>query len=378
MATKASAAIDLPPPGLPPLPTGLRERAVVAHCRAGFEREAADEIACQAAARGIRGTTEARPGLALFTSDPPVPLPRIAGALCYADLVFARQLLFSSVLCTGLPVGDRVAPLVAAARAQADRYREIVIETADSEASKPLLRLCRGLAGPLRQALRSAGSLGDAPVDPAWPRLHITFLRSDSALVGLSYPGNSSPWPMGIPRLRAARGAPSRAGMKLEEAFITLLTAAEREERLRAGMVAVDLGAAPGGWSWQLARRGLTVTAVDHGSLCGEVSGSKLVRHVRADGFRYRPARPVDWMVCDIADRPGRVTDLVLRWFLEGACRRCIFNLKLPMKRRLETVWRCREVVVATLAAARLRHRLTFKHLYHDRMEVTGYLARLS
>jgi len=363
---------------LPELPTAPNGTTVLVHCRAGFEREAAEELAGQAAARGFKGTTEARPGLALFTPAPPVALARIAAALRYADLVFARQLLFSSALCAGLPVGDRVAPLVAAARAQANRYGEIVIETADTEASKPLLRLCRGLTAPLRQALRSAGLLGDAPMDPAWPRLHITFLQSSSAVVGLSYPGNFSPWPMGIPRLRAARGAPSRAGRKLEEAFLTLLTADEREQRLRAGMVAVDLGAAPGGWSWQLARRGLSVTAVDNGSLCGEVLGSGLVRQVRADGFRYRPARPVDWMVCDIVDRPDRVTDLVVRWFLEGWCRQCIFNLKLPMKRRLETVWRCREVIGATLAAARLRHRLAFKHLYHDRIEVTGYLTRLS
>ncbi|MGH8590779.1 MAG: hypothetical protein ACREXX_16070, partial [Gammaproteobacteria bacterium] len=178
---------------LPDLPTTPNGRTAVVHCRAGFEREAAEELIGQAAARGIGGTTEARPGLALFTPAPPVGLARIAAALRYADLVFARQLVFSSALCAGLAVGDRVAPLVVAARTQANRYGEIVIETADSEASKPLLRLCRGLASPLRQALRSAGSLGHAPVDAAWPRLHIIFLRSDSAVVGLSYPGNSSP-----------------------------------------------------------------------------------------------------------------------------------------------------------------------------------------
>ncbi|MGH8581478.1 MAG: hypothetical protein ACREWG_01555, partial [Gammaproteobacteria bacterium] len=70
------------------------------------------------------------------------------------------------------------------------------------------------------------------------------------------------------------------------------------------------------------------------------------------------------------------VTDLVARWLLEGWCRQCIFNLKLPMKRRLETVWRCREAIGQTLADARLRHRLTFKHLYHDGIEVTGYITR--
>ncbi|MGH8563587.1 MAG: hypothetical protein ACREXW_05665 [Gammaproteobacteria bacterium] len=39
---------------------------------------------------------------------------------------------------------------------------------------------------------------------------------------------------------------------------------------------------------------------------------------------------------------------------------------------------RCREAIGQTLAAAPLRHRLTFKHLYHDRIEITGYNTRLS
>jgi 23S rRNA (cytidine2498-2'-O)-methyltransferase len=43
--------------------------------------------------------------------------------------------------------------------------------------------------------------------------------------------------------------------MKLEEAFVTLLLGPQkRGECSLAGMRAVDLGAAPGGWSWLLAR----------------------------------------------------------------------------------------------------------------------------
>ncbi len=121
------------------------------------------------------------------------PITRRRGEDAYRTREPSGAVPISSALCAGLAVRDRVAPLVVAARAQANRYGEIVIETADTEASKPLL----------------------------------------------------------------------------------------------------------------------------------------------GDGFTYRPARPVDWMVCDIVDRPDRVTDLVARWFLEGWCRQCIFNLKLPMKRRL-------------------------------------------
>ncbi|MGQ0594230.1 MAG: 23S rRNA (cytidine(2498)-2'-O)-methyltransferase RlmM, partial [Gammaproteobacteria bacterium] len=53
--------------------------------------------------------------------------------------------------------------------------------------------------------------------------------------------------------------------MKLEEALVTLLGPQERGECPRAGMRAVDLGAAPGGWSWLLGRMGLWVAAVDNG-----------------------------------------------------------------------------------------------------------------
>jgi len=94
-------------------------------------------------------------------------------------------------------------------------------------------------------------------------------------------------------------------------------------------MRAVDLGAAPGGWTWQLATRGLRVTAVDNGPLKGDVASDPLVQHLRQDGLTYRPRNPVDWMVCDIVDQPSRIAHLVAAWLAEGTCRRSIFNLKL-------------------------------------------------
>ena len=99
-------------------------------------------------------------------------------------------------------------------------------------------------------------------------------------------------------------------------------------------MHAVDLGAAPGGWTWQLAQRGLRVTAVDNGPLKGAVRDDPLVTHVREDAFRLRPRRPVDWLVCDIVEQPDAHRGAVARWIAEGAARRAIFNLKLPMKKR--------------------------------------------
>jgi 23S rRNA (cytidine2498-2'-O)-methyltransferase len=141
-------------------------------------------------------------------------------------------------------------------------------------------------------------------------------------------------------------------------------------------MRAVDLGAAPGGWTWLLASRGLRVSAVDNARLQGAVASDPLVTHLRADGLTFRPRRPVDWLVCDIADQPSRIATVVANWMANAWARRAIFNLKLPMKKRYDEVQRCQGIVAARLARAEGRFELRFRQLYHDREEITGYCAR--
>ena len=97
------------------------------------------------------------------------------------------------------------------------------------------------------------------------------------------------------------------------------------------------------------------------------------MKHRREDGFRFRPPDPVDWMVCDMVESPSRVCALAARWVAEGWCREAIFNLKLPMKKRWEEVQRARAIVDEALAGA--PYRLRMKHLYHDREEITAWLA---
>ena len=150
----------------------------------------------------------------------------------------------------------------------------------------------------------------------------------------------------------------------------------DRGRQLRPGMRAVDLGAAPGGWSWVLARRGLQVVAVDNGPLGRGALDTGLVDPVRADGYTYRPERPVDWLVCDMVAPPARVAKLVGLWARRGLCRRAVFNLKLPSGGdRLAELRRCEAIMRREVAAGRGSCELRFKHLYHDREELTGYLA---
>jgi 23S rRNA (cytidine2498-2'-O)-methyltransferase len=116
------------------------------------------------------------------------------------------------------------------------------------------------------------------------------------------------------------------------------------------------------------------VTAVDNAALAPALLDSGLVHHVRADGFRYTPRKPVDWMVCDMVEQPNRVARLAAQWLASGWCRQAIFNLKLPMKKRYEEVQRCLAIVHEALAG--MNYLLRCKQLYHDREEVTVYVRR--
>lgn len=84
---------------------------------------------------------------------------------------------------------------------------------------------------------------------------------------------------MGIPRLKFPADAPSRSTLKLEEALHVFIPADEWDERLANGMYAVDLGACPGGWTYQLVKRNMWVYSVDNGPMAqslmdtGQVTG---------------------------------------------------------------------------------------------------------
>jgi 23S rRNA (cytidine2498-2'-O)-methyltransferase len=227
----------------------------------------------------------------------------------------------------------------------------------------------------LREAVRKA-NLGQASPEQDAVRLHVCFISGAAAYAGYALPANSAPWSMGIPRLKFPRGAPSRSALKLEEAFLHFLSERERRTLLQPGMTAVDLGAAPGGWTWQLVRRHLRVTAVDNGALAPELLESGMVEHVRADGFRYKPPKAVHWLVCDIVEQPIRVAELAARWIALGWCAHAIFNLKLPMKKRYREIQRCLAHIEEALRAAGVVYRVACKQLYHDREEVTVYLRR--
>ena len=328
------------------------------YCRPGFERDCVEETQ----AKPIE--TAENSGFLVLQGKP---------KLTYRQLTFARQLLRLHGVVNDLPERDRLTPLLAALPAEPEKFSALYLEVPDTNEGKTLSGFTRRFQPLLEDELRKNSRLVD---DPTLPRLHIFFPDNHRAFIASGDQHNSTAALNGIQRVSMVSDAPSRSYLKLAEAFEVFLDQKEQALWLKPGMTAVDLGAAPGGWTWQLVQRGLKVIAVDNGPLKGAAAGHPSIKHLRQDGFRFRPQRPVDWLVCDMVEQPQRVATLMTEWFIGGLTQRAIFNLKLPMKKRVAALHESLNSMRTALNNKGIRYRLEAKQLYHDREEVTVFLTR--
>lgn len=347
------------------------DHRLLAWCRPGFEAECAQELGQHDTTRGGGGYARAERGSGFveFVTLDATRATALAHAPGARGLIFARQLMQGIGQVDDLPHQDRLSALMPFIEADERSWCDAWIESPDSDSGRVLSALCRALNAALITRLKR-----DKRLDRGSPwRLHVALLSPTRARVAASETATSAPWPGGIPRLRFPRGAPSRSTLKLEEAFLTLLDEHERVAWLKPGQTAVDLGAAPGGWTWQLVRRSIRVQAVDNGPMDAELMATGLVEHRREDGFRYQPPRAVDWLVCDMVEQPRRVAARMAEWLAGGWCRQAVFNLKLPMKKRFEEVQSCLDLLRKACAGAL---DLRARQLYHDREEITVFARR--
>jgi len=159
--------------------------------------------------------------------------------------------------------------------------------------------------------------------------------------------------------------APSRSYLKIEEAYGVL----GREPA--AGETVVDLGAAPGGWSYSAAKRGARVIAIDNGPLKGGALNHPLIEHRREDAFGFRPpgGEVMDWLFCDLVEEPHHVArNLIAPWLVNRWCRRFVVILKFG---RVDPLALLREVTAAGSPFRTETELLRVRHLYHDREEFT-------
>ncbi len=360
---------------------------LVAYCRPGFESDCAAELQEKSGLLGVYGYCQTQSGDGYVTYRClPEEADHLARKLQLRELIFTRQFVSVIAEIKDLLQQDRVSAVqlalldesVQEAFAQVKPAGDLRVETPDTNTGKELSKFCRKFTVPLRQGLRQCGWLTDKESDRR-PTLHAFFINNQHLFIGYSYSYNQSPWLMGIPRLRTPSDAPSRSTLKLDEAFQVFVPAHEREARISSGMNAVDLGAAPGGWTYQLVHRGMMVQAVDNGPMDQRLLDTGQVKHIQTDGFKFRPKKKnVTWLVCDMVEKPSRVADLITNWLIDGDCQETIFNLKLPMKKRYAAVAEYLQNMKQRLVdEGRGKYELQAKQLYHDREEVTVHIRWL-
>ncbi len=172
-------------------------------------------------------------------------------------------------------------------------------------------------------------------------------------------------WLGGQRRMADDDAAPSRSYLKIEEAYIVL------GQEPRSGETVVDLGAAPGGWSYSAAKRGARVIAVDNGPLKGGALNQSLIDHRLEDAFDFRPAKDevFDWLFCDLVEEPHHVMqNIVTPWLAGRWCRRFVINLKFG---HVDSLALLGELRAQDSPFVRLAANVRIRHLYHDREEFT-------
>ncbi|GGK83083.1 23S rRNA (cytidine(2498)-2'-O)-methyltransferase RlmM [Amphritea balenae] len=344
------------------------------YCRPGFEKECAAEARELCEQNGIYGycKLEENSGYALFVSHQPDGARLAVEQLDFDQLIFARQWVVCEALIKDIDTDDRIGSLTGTVE-QLPVCCELVVEPADTTEGREMQRFCNSFGSAFSQSLRKKGLLDKRAPN----RLHIFALSGSEFYVGYAPVDNSAPWPMGIMRLKFPNQAPSRSTLKLEEAWHWFIPQSQWHQYISSGKRAVDLGAAPGGWTWQLVNQNMFVTAIDNGPMAESLMESGQVKHLTEDAFTYEPQKRFDWMVCDIVDKPARVIILMTSWLVNGWCRETIFNLKLPMKQRYPEVRSCLNYLQEELDKVGLKASVAAKHLYHDREEITVHVRLL-
>jgi 23S rRNA (cytidine2498-2'-O)-methyltransferase len=290
------------------------------------------------------------------------------------ELTFARQAFpVSRVVTATSPASLGVAAASALARdlASSERYA-LQVWVPDSDETNPLAQDARLVEEAAAQRLayelprseqidvRDSGSR-------RMPVAQICMLAAGRAVVGVLDSDRAlSLFPGGRSRVKVSGDRPSRAARKLAEAFAWLGVAPE------PGELCVDLGAAPGGWTWVLLERRTRVVAVDPAKLRPELMERRGLTYVAGNAFDYTPDEPVDWLFCDMAFRPLEVAKMLARWARERSATMLVSNFKLPMRRKAEIV---RDVIAILREGG--WNGVRVRQLYHDRDEVT-VTARLA
>ena len=222
----------------------------------------------------------------------------------------------------------------------------------------------------INNRLADALGKGGAPLDVRKPvQVLSVVLTPSEGYMGLSRAENNlSDWAGGVRRFKREEEQVSRSEFKLLEALEIFGL------RLPMGGKALDMGAAPGGWTRILLKQSMHVTAVDPADLHPQITSNPAVRHVRKRAEDYLPrARERFDVICnDMRDDARKSAALMLT---AGDYLRpdgfALMTLKLPARKM-------KNVSVSALKLLRRKYRVVgARQLFHNRYEITVALRKI-
>ena len=121
---------------------------------------------------------------------------------------------------------------------------------------------------------------------------------------------------------------PGRAYLKLWEAFTLLGKKPEADD------LCIELGAAPGSWTWVLAQTGCHIFSLDKAPLADHIACLPNVEHCIGSGFALSPdlVGRADWLFSDMICYPERLFSLVSQWIEAKAMKRALCTIKFQSK----------------------------------------------
>lgn len=206
-----------------------------------------------------------------------------------------------------------------------------------------------------------------APLDVKNPVQVLSIVTDGQmAYLGISLvQQNLSDWAGGVRRFAKEKGQISRAEFKLLEALEQFAI------DLPARGHALDLGAAPGGWTRVLRQKAQLVTAVDPGALHPSLVKDTAVRHIAMAAEKYLTQYPdtydliVNDMRLDARDSARLMVAYAPYLYNHGIA---IMTLKLPTTDPLKPLDHALNILKETY------HIVQTRQLFHNRNEVTAYL----
>lgn len=151
---------------------------------------------------------------------------------------------------------------------------------------------------------------------------------------------------------------PSRAYLKLWEILMKLPYVPSSNQTV------MDLGCAPGGWTWVLSKFAKEVISIDKAQMSQNILKIGNVRFEEKSAYSINPKEylNVQWIFSDVISYPEKTLELIERWISDGYLGNMVFTIKFQGKTNFEVINKLK-----TIPHSRLTH------LYHNKHELTWY-----